>query len=155
MTDEDKKFTQADVDRFIGERLQREKTNHISKEDHDKELSVLKTTIDQLTGENVALEAKITTRDNADLKVKIAGEEKLPVALIPLINGTTDGEIRAAMKILVSGIGVGPAIGTDTNPANTGIVRFTKAQVEAMKPDEVTKNWKIIESQLADGSLNH
>lgn len=155
MTDEDKKFTQADVDRIVSERLQREKTNHISKEDHDKELSVLKTTVDQLNGEKVALEAKITTRDTADLKVKIAGEEKLPVALIPLINGSNADEIRSAMKIMVAGIGPGPAIGAGTNPATPGIKRYTKQEVEKMSPADITKNWKTIEAQLADGSLNH
>ena len=57
------------------------------------------------------------------------------------------------MKAMVESIGPGPAIGSETNPANSATQRYTSDQVAAMKPEDVTKNWKTIEAQLADGSL--
>jgi hypothetical protein len=54
---------------------------------------------------------------------------------------------------MVESIGPGPAIGSETNPANSATQRFTREQVAGMKPEDISKNWATIEAQLADGSL--
>lgn len=154
MTIEDeKKFTQADVDRIVSERLQREREKYSDYEAVKAENATLKTSLATEQSERKTLEVKLATRDETDLKSKIATEEKLPAKLIPLITGKTEAEIRAAMKLMVESIGPGPAIGSETNPANSATQRFTREQVAAMKPEDITKNWKTIEAQLADGSL--
>ena len=58
------------------------------------------------------------------------------------------------MKIMVTSIGPGPAIGAETNPAVTAPVRYTRAQIDKMAPEDIEKNWSTIEAQMADGSLN-
>jgi len=154
MEDDEKKFTQADVDRFVADRLKIERDR---RGDNEKLIAENTTLREQLATEKqtrAALEGKVAIRDEADLKAKIAGEEKLPVSLIPLITGKTEEEIRAAMKLMVAGIGPGPAMGAGTNPATPTPQRFSKQQVERMSPEEITKNWATIEAQLKDGSLN-
>jgi hypothetical protein len=153
MPEEERKFTQADVDRFVADRLKIERER---RGDNEKLIAENTTLKGQLAAEQqtrAALEGKVALRDEADLKVRIAEEEKLPLKLLPLITGTTEDELRAAMRVMVVGIGPGPAIGAETNPATPAPVRYTKTQVERMSPEDIEKNWQTIEAQLADGSL--
>jgi hypothetical protein len=150
----ERKFTQADVDRFISDRLQREKATHGDNEALKAENIALKAQLTTEQSTRSALEGKQAVRDEADLKAKIATEEKLPAALIVALTGKTEPELRAHAKLLVAGIGPGPAIGSATNPASPPSQRFTREQVEKMRPEEITKNWATIEAQMADGSLN-
>ena len=154
MPDDDKKFTQADVDRIVGERLSREKATHGDNEALKAENATLKASLASEQTARIDLEGKIATSEGAALKAKIAKEEKLPEGLIPLITGKTEEEIRANMKIMVTSIGPGPAIGAATTPATPAPTRFTRAQIDAMAPEDIEKNWKTIEAQMADGSLN-
>lgn len=153
MTDEEKKFTQADVDRFVADRLKIERERRGDNEKLIAENTALKEQLANEQQTRAALEGKVALRDEADLKAKIAGEEGLPLKLLPLITGKTEDELRAAMRVMVVGIGPGPAIGAETNPASPAPVRYTKAQLENMKPEDIEKNWQTIEAQLADGSL--
>lgn len=150
----ERKFTQADVDRFISDRLQRERATHGDIEVLKAENVGLKASLETEKTARTTLEAKQAVRDEADLKQKIATEEKLPAALIVALTGKTEQELRAHAKLLVAGIGPGPAVGSSTNPASPPPQRFTREQVAAMNPDEITRNWATIEAQLADGSLN-
>jgi len=153
MTDEEKKFTQADVDRFVADRLKIERERRGDNEKLIAENTALKEQLATEQQTRAALEGKVALRDEADLKAKIANEEGLPLKLLPLITGKTEDELRAAMRVMVVGIGPGPAIGAETNPASPAPVRYTKAQLENMKPEDIEKNWQTIEAQLADGSL--
>ena len=153
MTDEEKKFTQADVDRFVADRLKIERERRGDNEKLIAENTALKEQLATEQQTRAALEGKVALRDEADLKAKIANEEGLPLKLLPLITGKTEDELRAAMRVMVVGIGPGPAIGAETNPARPAPVRYTKAQLENMKPEDIEKNWQTIEAQLADGSL--
>ncbi len=153
MTDEEKKFTQADVDRFVADRLKIERERRGDNEKLIAENTALKEQLANEQQTRAALEGKVALRDEADLKAKIANEEGLPLKLLPLITGKTEDELRAAMRVMVVGIGPGPAIGAETNPASPAPVRYTKAQLENMKPEDIEKNWQTIEAQLADGSL--
>ncbi|MCK9571632.1 hypothetical protein M0R72_21960 [Candidatus Pacearchaeota archaeon] len=150
---EEAKFTQADVDRFVADRLKIERER---RGDNEKLIAENASLREQLATEQqtrAALEGKVALRDEADLKAKIAKEENLPLTLLPLITGKTEEEMRAAMRVMVVGIGPGPAIGAETNPAVPAPVRYTRAQLDQMKPEDIEKNWKTIEAQLADGSL--
>ena len=150
----ERRFTQADVDRFVADRLKTERERRGDNEALQAEVIALKAQLGTEKTAREALEAKQAVRDEADLKAKIATEEKLPAALIVALTGKTEPEIRAHAKLLVAGIGPGPAIGSSTNPASPPPQRFTREQVDRMKPDEITRNWATIEAQLADGSLN-
>lgn len=150
---EERLFTQADVDRFVSDRLREERTRRGDNEALMAENATLKASLLSEQTTRQALEAKVSLKDEVELKAKIAKEVALPEGLIPLITGKTEDEIRSNMKIMVSSIGPGPAIGAETNPAIPAPVRYTRAQVDSMKPEEIEKNWQTIEAQLADGSL--
>jgi hypothetical protein len=154
MAEDEKKFTQADVDRIVSDRLKREKETHGDNEALKAENATLKESLASEKALRTGLEAKVALRDAADLKAKIAAEEKLPQGLIPLITGETEDEIRSKMKIMVASIGPGPAIGAETTPATPAPTRFTRAQIDQMAPEDIEKNWATIEKQIADGSLN-
>lgn len=154
MSDDEKKFTQADVDRIVTDRLAREKATHGDNEALKVENATLKASLASEQTARIGLEGKIATSEGIALKARIAQEERLPEGLIPLITGRTEPEIRAAMKLMAASIGPGPAVGAATNPATPTPQRFTREQVAAMKPEDIQKNWATIEAQMADGSLN-
>lgn len=154
MADDEKKFTQADVDRIVSERLQREREKAGDNEAIRAENKSLR---DELAAEKAArqkIEADRSAAALGELKSKIAKELNLPEKLIPRVTGTTEAEIRADMKVLIESMGPGPAVGAGTNPATPAPQRFTKQQIERMSPEEITHNWATIEAQLKDGSLN-
>jgi hypothetical protein len=153
MAEDEKLFTQADVDRFVSDRLKEERTRRGDNEALKAENAALKVSLASEQTARQALEVKVSLKEETELKAKIAKEVQLPEGLIQLIPGKYEDEIRTAMKAMVASIGPGPAIGAETNPATPAPVRYTKAQVSAMKPEEITKNWSTIEAQLADGSL--
>ena len=109
MPEDEKKFTQADVDRIVSDRLKREKETHGDNEALKAENAALKASLASEQTARIGLEGKIATSEGAALKAKIAKEENLPEGLIPLITGKTEAEIRSAMKIMVASIGPGPA----------------------------------------------
>lgn len=150
---EERLFTQADVDRFVSDRLREERTRRGDNEALMAENATLKASLLSEQTTRQALEVKVSLKEETELRQRIAKEVRLPEGLIPLITGKTEDEIRSNMKIMVSSIGPGPAIGAETNPAIPAPVRYTRAQVDSMKPEEIEKNWQTIEAQLADGSL--
>lgn len=141
------------MDRFVSDRLREERTRRGDNEALMAENATLKASLLSEQTTRQALEVKVSLKDEVELKAKIAKEVALPEGLIPLITGKTEDEIRSNMKIMVASIGPGPAIGAETNPAIPAPVRYTRAQVDSMKPEEIEKNWQTIEAQLADGSL--
>lgn len=150
---EERLFTQADVDRFVSDRLREERTRRGDNEALMAENATLKASLLSEQTTRQALEVKVSLKEETELRQRIAKEVALPEGLIPLITGKTEDEIRSNMKIMVASIGPGPAIGAETNPAIPAPVRYTRAQVDSMKPEDIEKNWQTIEAQLADGSL--
>jgi len=150
---EERLFTQADVDRFVSDRLREERTRRGDNEALTAENAALKASLLSEQTTRQALEVKVSLKEETELRQRIAKEVSLPEGLIPLITGKTEDEIRSNMKIMVASIGPGPAIGAETNPAVPAPVRYTRAQVDSMKPEDIEKNWQTIEAQLADGSL--
>jgi len=153
MAEDEKTFTQADVNRIVSDRLREERTRRGDNEALMAENTALKASLLSEQTTRQALEANASLKEDVELRHKIAKEVNLPEGLIPLITGKTEDEIRSNMKIMVSSIGPGPAIGAVTNPAIPAPVRYTRSQVDSMKPEDITKNWPTIEAQLADGSL--
>ncbi len=154
MAEDEKKFTQADVDRIVSDRLKREKETHGDNEALKAENAALKESLLSEQTTRQALEVKVSLKEETELRQRIAKEVSLPEGLIPLITGKTEDEIRSNMKIMVASIGPGPAIGAATTPATPAPVRYTRAQIDQMAPEDIEKNWETIEKQIADGSLN-
>jgi hypothetical protein len=154
MAEDEKTFTQADVNRIVSDRLREEKERHGDNEALRAENATLKESLLSEQTARQALEAKASLKEEVELKAKIAKEVNLPEGLIPLITGKSEDEIRSNMKIMVASIGPGPAIGAATTPATPAPTRYTRAQIDQMAPEDIEKNWATIEKQIADGSLN-
>ena len=154
MAEDEKTFTQADVNRIVSDSLREEKERHGDNEALRAENAALKESLLSEQTTRQALEAKVSLKEETELRQRIAKEVSLPEGLIPLITGKTEDEIRSNMKIMVASIGPGPAIGAATTPATPAPTRYTRAQIDQMAPEDIEKNWATIEKQIADGSLN-
>jgi len=142
MTDDEKKFTQADVDRFIQERIAREKAKFAD--------------YDEIKAENADLKAKLADHESKNLdtlKAKIATDLKLPPSLAGRLQGTNEVELKADGEKLLKEIGPREPVGGAGNPTGEAKKPLTREAVEAMKPDEIIANMDQIKSQMKEGSL--
>ncbi len=140
--DAEKKFTQADVDRIVQERVARERAKFGDYED--------------LKRENEDLKAKIAEHDaeNLDtLKQKIVTDMKLPPSLAGRLQGTTEAELKADGKKLLKEIGPKEPVGGAGNPPGEVKKPLTREAVKAMKPDEIIENMDQIKAQMKEGTL--
>ena len=139
MTDDEKKFSQADVDRIIQTRLDREKAKY-----------------DEVVNENTALKAKVGEYEKTSLdtlKQKIASEKKLPAALIKRLQGNTEAELQADADSLLKEIGAKEGDGTGGNPDSKNEKPLTKEAIKAMSPEEIQANLPKIKEQMKAGTL--
>jgi len=139
MTDDEKKFSQADVDRIIQTRLDREKAKY-----------------DEVVTENTALKAKVEEYEKTSLdtlKQKIASEKKLPAALIKRLQGNTEAELQADADSLLKEIGAKEGDGTGGNPDSKNEKPLTKEAIKAMSPEEIQANLPKIKEQMKAGTL--
>ena len=140
MSDEESKltFTQEEFDKIIGERVLRERDKHTE-------------TITLLTADNETLKSKITTMETDNL-IKEAG---LPSEWAQKLTGKTLEETKAeiqTIKVLVEKSKPAPEpIGSDTNPANTKPVLFTRESIKRMSPQEINDNWDAVQKALQSG----
>lgn len=137
--DGEKKFTQADVDRIVQDRVNREKVKY-----------------DEVVAENTALKEKVAEHEKTSLdslKTKIATDLKLPPALASRLAGTTEAELKADGEKLLKEIGPKEPVGGGGNPAGDVKKPLTREAVKAMKPDEIIANMDQIKSQMKEGSL--
>lgn len=146
MTDDGMKFTQADVDRFIQERLAREKAKYAD--------------YDEIKAENEALKAKIAEADAAgkaatldSLKQKVAVDMKLPPSLARRLQGATEEELKADGAKLLAELGPREPVGGGGNPPGEVVKPLTREAVKQMTPDQIIANMDQIKSQLKEGSL--
>jgi len=142
MSDDEKKFTQADVDRIVQERIAREREKFA---DHDA-----------LKAENVELKAKLAANESANLetlKAKIATTLKLPPSLAGRLQGTNEAELKADGEKLLKEIGPKEPVGGAGNPPGEVKKPLTREAVKAMKPDQIIANMDDIKTQLREGSL--
>jgi len=131
-------FTQEEFDNIISDRLMRERDKHNE-------------TINSLTAENETLKGKITAIETENL-IKEAG---LPSEWSQKLVGKTIEEIKTevqTIKALVEKSKPAPEpIGSDTNPANTNPVIFTRESIKKMSPQEINDNWESIQKALKSG----
>ena len=139
MTDDEKKFSQADVDRIVQDRIAREKAKY-----------------DEVVNENTALKAKVGEYEKTSLdtlKQKIASEKKLPAALIKRLQGNTEAELQADADSLLKEIGAKEGDGTGGNPDSKNEKPLTKEAIKAMSPEEIQANLPKIKEQMKAGTL--
>ncbi|HNR56903.1 MAG TPA: DUF4355 domain-containing protein [Methanothrix sp.] len=161
MADEEKKFTQEDVDKIVQERLARERAKYADYDQIKAELEATRASHAELRAENVTLKAEIAERDgkakDSELKAQkaeIAKKAGLPEALSSRIEGATPEELEADALRLAESLGPGPSVGTGTNPPTGAKRPLTRADIKKMSPDEIVSNWDQIKTQLKDGSLS-
>ena len=140
---EDKIFSQADLDRIIGERLARDR----------KERAEESNAIDELRKELADTKATLVANGLEKIKAKIAQDAKLPDGLLGFVQGNDEVSIRDSVNALITGIGPGPNVGGSSNPAggNTSPKVYSKAELESMSPDAINQDWTNIQKQLASG----
>ena len=142
-SEDPKIFSQADLDRIIGERLARDR----------KERAEESSAIDGLKKELADEKAKNAANGLEKIKTMIAKEAKLPDGLLSFVQGTDEDSIRRSVDALITGLGPGPNVGGSTNPAggNASPKVYTKAELEGMSPDAINQDWTNIQKQLASG----
>lgn len=161
MADEEKKFTQEDVDKIVQERLARERAKYADYDQIKSELEATRASHAELRVENMSLKSELAERDRtmkaSELKLakaEIAKKAGLSEALADRIQGATPEEMEADALRLAEAMGPGPAVGTGTNPPTGAKRPLTRADVKKMSPDEIIANWDQIKAQLKDGSLS-
>jgi len=145
-----KTFTQAELDRILGERLAREREKYQDydqlkaaseelkklKEAQMSEIEKAKTAAAEVEAKLKAKEAEVEALRVEQLRARLVTEAGLPVALASRVRGTTEDEIKAdieELKKLVKPAGSGP-LGSGTSPAGTG--EPTPEQIEKMSMSE-------------------
>lgn len=137
--DAEKKFTQADVDRIVQERLAREKAKY-----------------EELEAERDALKEKVGEYEKASLdtlKQTVATDLKLPPSLAGRLQGANEKELRADGEKLLKELGPKEPVGGAGNPAGEVKKPLTRESVKAMSPQEIIENMDQIKSQMKEGSL--
>ena len=135
MADEDKIFTQADLDAAVE-----------AYSDYD-----------ELKAENDKLKTDLASKDEQildALKDEIVKAHNLPEAMKARIQGANRDELEADAKSLSDALGVKKKTGTGTNPATKNKTIFTRSDLKDMSADDINKNWDVISGQLKAGSLN-
>ena len=155
MGDEDKKFTQADVDRIVSERLARDRD---TRGDPTVLLQTVAELRNQLSTEREAresLQSKVASTDRNGMLTKIGLELKVPSGILEFVQGSTEDEMRASAQKLIAGLGPGPSIGGSTNPpqGNSAPKVYTAQELRDMSPDAINADWENISTQLKAGQV--
>ena len=140
-----KMFSQAELDKIIGERLARDR----------KERAEESSVIEKLQKELADTKAALVANDLEKIKAKIARDAKLPEGLLGFVQGDDEDSIKRSVDALITGIGPGPNVGGSSNPAggNASPKVYTKAELESMSPDAINQDWTNIQKQLASGVI--
>ncbi len=137
--DEEKKFTQSDLDRIVQDRHARDKAKYES-----------------LETEYNALKVKVAEYENASmdsLKAKVAASLKLPAGLAARLSGATEKELIDDGEKLLKELGPKPPVGGSGNPAGEVKKPLTRESVKAMNPQEIIDNMDRIKAQMKEGAL--
>ena len=142
MTDDEKKFTQADMDRAIAERLAREKTKYADYDEIKAERDELKTKV--ADHEKISLEAA---------RAKVVAELKLPPGMGTRLQGETEEELKADGAKLLKELGPREPVGGSGQPPGDVKKPLTREAVKAMTPDQIIANMDQIKAQMKEGTL--
>ncbi len=156
MAEDERKFTQADVDRIVTERLARDREVREARngaKDNGNDAVLAK--IAELQNELRAEKDKSKADATRVIRDRIATEMKLPSGLASFIQGEDEAAIKASVETMLKSIGPGPSIGGVTNPpsGNAGKRQYTKGELESMKPEDINKDWENINAQLKAGTV--
>lgn len=151
MDDNEKTFTQEELNAIVEQRLMRER-------DKFKDYDTLKTRVGELDTLKARLDAvqnELQTTKLESIKSKVLDEVGLPKEIASRLQGTTEEEMKADAEALKKVLGVSKQIGNPSNPANstTQTKTFTKADLARMSPDDINANWSTIQDQLSKGLL--
>ncbi len=149
---EDELFTKEDVSRIVSERLKRDREKRgdatLIAENAD-----LKAQIVTLKGEVEDLRAANKRSETTALRARIAKDTHLPEGLASRLQGEDEEAIRADAAKLLEELGPAKNVGQGSNPPQTTPKTWTRAEVEAMTPDQLVDHMPQIEKQLAEGTL--
>lgn len=156
MPDDEKKFTQADVDRIVSERLARDRETRGDPTVLLSTITDLKGQIGTLTSRNTELEGKVNGNERTAILSRVALDLKLPLGLAEFVQGNTEEEMKASAQKLYAGIGPAQGnVGGGTNPpgSNTAPLVYTKDMLKGMSPEQINKDWANISTQLKAGQV--
>lgn len=153
----EKTFTQADVDRVVADRLERERKKYAEfdnykkakeeldalKEGQKTELEKAQTAQSKAEAKAAELEAKIKTLELNALKSKLASEAGLPAELSDRIRGDDETAIKADIEVLKKVIPQKPAGGSGMPPSSAK----TPSDLQALYADAI-KGGRIEEAMI-------
>ena len=149
---EDELFTKEDVSRIVSERLKRDREKR-GDATLIAENAALKAEIEALKGEVGDLRAASKRSETTALRARIAKDTHLPEGLASRLHGEDEEAIRKDAVKLLEELGPAKNVGQGTNPPQTTPKTWTRAEVEAMAPDQLVEHMPQIEEQLARGTL--
>lgn len=170
-TQQTKTFTQEELERILAERLKREREKYKDydelkkaaeelrkiKESQMSEQEKLQMRLAEIEREKLERERELAELKTSLVKQKVLNELGLPLSLADRIFGETEEEIRQDAEELkkLLGLQANTKIGTGTNPAggNKGTRTFTKEEIARMSPEEINKNWDVIQEALKQGLI--
>jgi hypothetical protein len=172
------KFTQADLDRILGERLASEKTKHdqalkqaqeLAGKNETEKLTIERDQATQRAQEATQKAAERVAKTEAKVAAIAAGANPDRLAAIvrnaDLTAAVKDGEVdEAAVKAAIDAVlteypewkkaHTGPSSsGGELNGSESGKPSFTRAQIEAMSPDERVRRIEEINDAMANGRI--
>ena len=112
--------TQEEFDAAIRERLQREREKYADYDSIKAENGTLKNQVSTLTGERDALDKKVKGYEASSVKMRIAQELNIPVAMAERLTGETEEDIRrdaeTMANIFKTAQGAAPLYNPNTQP---------------------------------------
>jgi hypothetical protein len=131
--DQEKRFTQADLEHQIDERLKRERAKSEAKAIREKEEADAQRLKEQAEWQKLAeaneakaqkLEAELARRDHDALRARVAAKHKLPEAFAARLVGQTEDELEAdareLAKVVTAATPAAPGNGPGPKPAGGG-----------------------------------
>jgi len=169
-TQQQKTFTQEELERILSERLKREREKYKDydelkkaaeelkkiKESQMSEQEKLQMRLAEIEREKLERERELAELKTALVKQKVLTELGLPLSLADRIFGETEEEIRQDAEELkkLLGLQANTKVGAPTNPAGGKQTRvFTREEIARMSPEEINKNWDIISEALRQGLI--
>lgn len=148
---------QAVIDKIIGERLARDRSNRETDPAILTLLNEVKTQLAEEKNKRLELE-KVSQKSTIDnLKKKIAADMKIniPESLLQYVEGTDEVTLKASIEKIAKDLGT-ITVGSGTNPPTAGqpgSVIYTKEMLNSMKPEDINKNYPEIQRQLSAGLI--
>ena len=126
--DNERRFTQSDIDKIVKQRLERERAKHsddlAAAESRRQEAEEA---LQTATQERDALKAEKTRREMVE---KVASEVKLPYQAINMLQGATVEELKANAEVLRASM---PMYPVTTDSGTVQPVPITREQIDAIK----------------------